>query len=112
MNYGRRQARSEGFPAMKTIQPPGIRSKKQLRNQEPGARRKRKKKLRTRTRRKKTRVTVTQGSTTTTTHHRRLCIDWSPGLPPRNRFPVLNGKPSGTNPGLGVASGNGPGGDR
>ena len=89
----------------------GIRSKKQPRNQEPGARRKRKKKLRTRKRRKKTRVTVTQG-TTTTTHHRRLRIDRSPGLPPRNRFPVLNGRPSGTNPGLGVAPQNGPGGDR
>ena len=51
-------------------------------------------------------------TTTTTTHHRRLHIDRSPGLPPRNQFPVLNGKPSGTNPGLGVAPGNGPGGDR
>ena len=35
MNYGQRQAKSEGFPAMKTIRPPGIRSKKQPRN--PGA---------------------------------------------------------------------------
>ena len=78
----------------------------------PGARRKRKKKLRTRTRRKKTQVTVTQGTTTTTTTHRRLRIDQSPGLPPRNQFPVLNGKPTGTNPGLGVAPGNGPRGDR
>ena len=33
-------------------------------------------------------------------------------LPLRNRFPVLNGRPSETNPGLGVAPGNGPGGDR
>ena len=32
--------------------------------------------------------------------------------PQETGFPVLNGRPSGTNPGLGVALGNGSGGDR
>ena len=79
-------------------------------------RRKRKTRQQTRTRmrtRKKTRVTATQGTTTTTILHQHPRTDGSPVLPPRsNRFPDLSGKPTGTNPGLGVAPGNGPGGGR
>ena len=112
MNYGRKRARSEGFPAMKMIQPPGFRSERQPRNRVLTTRLKRKRwRTRTRMRRIMTWVTVTQG-TTTTTLHRRLRIDRSPGLPPRNRLPDPSGRPTGLNPGLGVAPGNGPGGGR
>ena len=112
MKYEWRRARSKGFPGTKTIRPPKIRSRKQPRNREPGTRRKKKTRQWTRRRRrKKTRVMATQGTTTTTTiHHQRPRKDRSPGLPPRsNRFPDLSGKPIGTNPGLGVGPGNGPG---
>ena len=85
-------------------------------DRKPGTRRNMKTRQRTRTRmrrRKKIRVTATQGTTTTTIHHRRPRTDRSPGLPPKSsRFLDPSGKPTGTNPGLGVAPGNGPGGGR
>ena len=112
MNYGRRQARSEGFPATKTIRPPGIRSQKTAVEPGAGSQEEEEEEAEDEDEEEEDPGYGNSGDnddddSPPASSHRPVTRST-----PKKPVSVLNGRPSGTNPGLGVAPGNGSGGDR